>query len=218
LSSFRVAGADRPIIFSPDMVRRIQSGDKTQTRRVVKPPPVRVLRLDRSEPLVRLKARCEDGAVRWIECPHAVGDVLWIRESWHASFDWNGSVRSWHDVPAKARTERRCVSLVYEADGPAAADRWVTPVFMPRWAARLGVRIDAVRAEPLQDISAFDVRDEGVDPLPADRTLRDDTRDGPRDDPFVGAFRERWNHLHDRRGPSWADDPWVWVMDFTPLG
>jgi hypothetical protein len=212
----------RPVIFSPEMIRLIQSGEKTQTRRIVTPPPQHVLRVDTSSPRVTLTARVP-GATRpeRITCPHAVGDVLWIRESWTATFR-SGSLSDapWSEAEREDRTERRCTSLQYEADTEIShrAGEWVSPIFMPRWAARLAVRIDKVRIEPLQDMSAFDVRDEGLPLQPAAGRLPDADGTDEDDDlePAHVVFRARWNHIHSETARQWASNPWVWVFHFTP--
>ncbi len=213
----------RPIIFSPEMVRLILSGEKTQTRRIVTPPPQHVLRVDTSSPRPTLTTRVPSASTpQRITCPHAVGDVLWIRESWTATFRSGSGDAAWSDVERDDRTERRCTSLQYEADTeiPHQAGEWVSPIFMPRWAARLAVRIDKVRVEPLQDMSAFDVRDEGLPLRPSAGSLPDARSDetGWDDDlePAHVAFRARWNAIHSKAARQWASNPWVWVFHFTP--
>ncbi|PEN13859.1 hypothetical protein CRI94_07300 [Longibacter salinarum] len=207
----------RPIIFSPDMVRLILDGDKVQTRRVISPTPERVLRIDRSGSSLSVTARCEgESDLVDINCPHARDDVLWVRESWAATFRVGGDEVSWDRTARDTRTEKRCTSLRYEADAldlPQRSGEWVSPIFMPRWAARLSVRIDDVRAEQLQDLSAFDVTDEGLPLRPAAGALtaRHDALDPPQ-----AAFRSRWDHFQRRGGPTWDENPWVWVFSFTP--
>ena len=60
---------ERPIIFSSEMAKAILDGRKTQTRRVMKPQPDRIMP--------------HEG---WYElCPYGkVGDLLWVRETWMA--------------------------------------------------------------------------------------------------------------------------------------
>jgi len=207
----------RPIIFAPDMVRLIRDGDKVQTRRVITPAPDRVLRIDRSGATLEVTARCTGEAeLQLIPAPHARGDVLWVRESWTASFFVNGRETDWGNTEPDNRSESHCASLRYEADEPDMPRRpgdWVSPIFMPRWAARLAIRIDDVRVEQLQDLSAFDVTDEGLPLRPSAGALPDrhDTLDAPQ-----AAFRSRWNAFQPRGGPTWDDNPWVWVFAFTP--
>lgn len=214
----------RPIIFSPEMIRLIQTGEKTQTRRVVTPLPQHVLRVDTSSPRITLTARVDEaGKPQRIRCPHAVGDVLWIRESWTATFRSAGEQDAhWSVARRTDRTERRCTSIQYEADTelPHQSGEWVSPIFMPRWAARLAIRIEKVRVEPLQDMSAFDVGGEGLLHQPVAGTLPDaDSHppDGRADlEPAHQAFRARWNAIHSETTRRWASNPWVWVFHFTP--
>ena len=68
---------ERPILFNAEMVRAIRDGRKTQTRRVIKPQPIR----DYAE----LVSRCPYGAP---------GDKRWVRETWRDdSFDWEWGTR-----------------------------------------------------------------------------------------------------------------------------
>jgi len=215
----------RPMIFSPAMVALIQRGEKTQTRRLVTPPPIRVLRVTRRDALLTLRASCsDDDPPETIDCPHAVGDVLWIRERWTATFRRSGRDLSWHEVERDERTESLCSSIRYAADAidmPDRANEWVSPIFMPRWASRLSIRIEDVRAEELQDLSAFDVADEGLpqeisseSPGFASLSLHSDVDSAPRNCSRA-AFRERWNRIHARSGPAWEENPWVWVFSFS---
>jgi hypothetical protein len=152
-----------------------------------------------------------------------------VRESWQAWFLHDGHVAPWQDVPRAARTEARCRLLFYEADGPAGVSdaratmprRWVTPIFMPKWAGRLQLRLTDVRAEPLQDISLFDLRDEGVTPdaAPPGADAKAGALEAPSDDPYArheAAFRAQWDAVAADDAVTWAADPWVWVLTFTP--
>lgn len=215
--------SERPIIFSPSMVRTIYAGRKSQTRRVVTPPPARVSRVDRSARVPRLIVPGADP----VACPYGgPGDRLWVRERWNAWFRWDGDERPWHDVPTEARTERRCTTLFYAADGPHGASDtsgWVTPIYMPRWACRLRLRITGVRAEPLQDVSAFDVADEGI--VVASGAEENSALAGVGEttsdvlvNRYVDAFRDAWDALQSDRDHRWDANPWVWVVEFDPEG
>jgi hypothetical protein len=186
------ATKERPIIFSGPMVRAILDGSKTQTRRVMKPQPLS------AGPGV---------------CPYGrIGDRLWVRETWNT-----------------VNPEGEPTSILYKADGsvmyrpfPSAeagwkaeqdaesldAQRWNTPIFMPRWASRITLEVTDVRVERVQEISEEDAKAEGVKPDPNER-------------PYVEDFREDFEHLWDsinaKRGHSWESNPWVWAITFRKL-
>lgn len=175
------------------MVRAILEGRKTQTRRVVKPQPIRdafqgqhgdVVILGRVPARLRPHPENPEDPRRAvtdpIPCPYgAPGDRLWVREAWHL-------------CPKKDK-ERYC----YRADGICGAP-WKPSIFMPRWACRLELELTAVRVERVQEISADDACEEGID---------DD------DLPPECIYARLWDSINGKRAP-WASNPWVWVLEF----
>lgn len=213
--------ADRPIIFSGPMVRALLAGTKTQTRRVLSrswsvgygswlgksfDEAWSGFRFD--EAVANNEAGDPRLAVPWChpndepmsssECgvyrvrpPYAVGDRLWVRETWN--------------------TESCCDGLVaYRADGeapPHVKCVWRPPRFMPRWASRLTLVVTDVRVQRLQEITNADAIAEGFRPYANSATIDCATPD-PRDD-----FRAVWTSIH---GPdAWAENPWVAAITFT---
>ena len=197
---------DRPIIFSGPMVRAILAGRKTMTRRVchVSPGAVRVMRSVESPGTF-----CSwdaDGRLLDVDfrCPYgAPGDRLWVRETWAYYPDDDGP------------------DIVLMADGgPERVERWRPSIFMPRWASRILLRVEAVRVERLQEISDDDIEREGAI-----------LERGPRGE-FLSAFlgpngksqifdsprvlwSAGWDSINGKRpGCAWADNPWVWVVTF----
>jgi len=75
---------------------------------------------------------------------------------------------------------------------------------MPRWASRITLEITEVRVERVQEISLNDIRAEGI---PDDRA----TYNAPIQ---VEKFRTLWDSLNAKRGYSWSNNPWVWVITF----
>ncbi len=156
-----------------------------------------------------------------------IGDVLWVRETWqeydnHAPDDYpyicyraDGEWRQ-HD--------RRSVSspLVGYAAPQLGPGRWRPAIHMPKWAARLWLRITDVRVERLQDISDDDARAEGF-PLPGPQKTRQRVThpDGRKETSVVDAhffdarhnFCAVWEYLNGKRAP-WASNPWVYVYTF----
>ena len=137
---------ERPILFSGPMVRALLEGRKTQTRRVMKPQPKGMARLDTggSWPLA--------SGSEFMRCPYGVpGDRLWVRESWRK---------------ADSMTE----SVFYRADEEwNAGAGWKPSIHMPRWASRLTLEVTGVKVERVQEISERDAVAEGMPPSVPDQ-------------------------------------------------
>lgn len=183
---------ERPLLFSAPMVRAILEGKKTQTRRVVKG-----LALDWLTPPVAFSPAFVASAENRPICPYGyAGDRLWVRETWHR----------WPNPPG----------YIYRADVvdqllDTPKSGWRPSIFMPREACRLLLEISGVRVERLQEISDDDVMAEGLGrPLPPAGGEGFEIA-GPRE--RLG-YRLLWDALNAKRGYSWADNPWVWVLEF----
>ena len=185
--------SDRPILFRAEMVRAILKGDKTQTRRVIKPQPWvdnmgNACWKDRNfgqnanhVPHIKALASpipCID--TKRVLCPYgAPGDLLWVRETcWAESVGEGGDgVRyaadhAWRIIEnTQEASEAWCQLLQYGGDyghdNESNIGRRVPPIHMPRWASRITLRITDVRVERLQDISEDDARAEGATMRPA---------------------------------------------------
>ena len=198
---------ERPILFNGAMVRAILSGEKTQTRRALRPQPY----IDANGnfcwngsnfgqdtagvPLARtLASQIPSSRNGRVFCPFGkIGDRLWVRESWQFEINAMGSARE-EDGP-----------FVYAADtyqtGRRIEERWRPSIHMPRWACRLVLEITAVRVERLQAISTQDCLAEGI-------TTRFKVADAA--DDLRIQFRDLWNDT----GGDWDSNPWVWVIEF----
>jgi hypothetical protein len=151
---------ERPVLFSGEMVRAILDGTKRQTRRVVKPQPL--------EPHVTV----EEGQV-WAEsdasggwyatpCPYGQpGDLLYVRETFSLNHSGHVSHRgvlyqataltdqSHHGKWASCRDGEWFD--FYDRPMKGTERRWRPSIHMPKWAARIWLRITAVRVERVQD-------------------------------------------------------------------
>jgi hypothetical protein len=206
--------ADRPILFSGEMVRALLGGSKTMTRRVVKPQPehgISWITCDGSPAQSDWKLRDADGddTDSELRCPYGVpGDRLWVRETWGP-----------------------CAGgVVFRADGGTACPdggKWKPSIFMPRWASRITLEVVSVRVERLQDISEKDAKAEGLKGLTKDGQLVKygiPDRDGLPGTDDVGwpwsewnadpraAYRTLWESING--DGSWDANPWVWVVGF----
>lgn len=129
----RQTSTAKPIAFNAAMMRALLAGQKTQTRRPIRPLPVGVTTLDH-------RPWPADAAGRPITCRLATaGSTLWVREPW--AFAPDGSAR------------------LYEADlGPAAAATrsWKGGRFLPRDASRMLLDVKEVRPERLDELTDDD--------------------------------------------------------------
>jgi hypothetical protein len=203
--------SEKPILFSSPMVRAILAGQKTVTRRVV--PPKSIACAERWTP---------QSVRNCIPCPYDT-ERLWVRETWGALSPYES------DAPL-----REC-RIYYRAntgnDAPgdwAAAPKgerprnacWRPSIHMPRWASRITLAVESVRVERLHDITEEDARAEGAD----GGTCADCCVAGiGHPDPscpeclsYRAAFWLLWQSINGKRpGCAWADNPWVWRVQFS---
>lgn len=229
---------DIPIIYTGPMVRGLQAGTKTMTRRIMKPQPTETSRgwlwrdyewgADKKRPINALTG----GSLQ--PCPYGQpGDRHWVRETWAPDppcdgtwgyTAWAGSrIGQIAGVPERFRHARHCI---YAANWEHAPIRWTPPIHMPRWASRITLEVVRVRVERLQDITEADAIAEGcidegsVAVLKARRNLMAAPDvigvDGKVYPNAIAAFRALWERING--AGSWAANPWVWVIEFKPFG
>jgi hypothetical protein len=179
------------------MVRAILNGQKTKTRRVVKPQPRlcdNVTRIEHHE-----NQACDNwlakvneatlGIVN-IKCQYGqVGDRLWVKETHCKSLLGNVVYRS------------TCAGI---AKDNMRGGKWKPSIFMRRVDSRITLEIVSVRVERLQEITEEDAKREGVDGYFG-------TRDNS-DPAYRCAYRILWEKING--AGSWAANPWVWVVEF----
>lgn len=199
--------ADRPILFSAAMVQALLADRKTQTRRILKLPkwastdPSHIEFGASGAPEVI----CRDtGCLATLPLPYAVGDRLWVKETWRASYglDWHdealGRAPKPSDIPVGSVLE-------YLADGERELGGKIRPsLFMPRWASRLTLLVTEVRVERLNDISEADARAEGVYPI-CDHGVGNQHLHSI-------AFQQLWCSLHGEG--AWIANPWICAVSF----
>lgn len=145
-------------------------------------------------------------------CPFgAVGDRIWVRETWaRYNIDQNS-----HDLAYRATTP---------ADWPEEG-RWRPSIHMPRWASRILLEITNVRIERLNAISPEDAESEGLE-----RTNFTGFGDEPglpsypEPDVYFDPLKKQWKEYPPEAFAglwesiygegSWKANPWVWVIEF----
>lgn len=180
--------AERPILFSGDMVRAILDGRKTMTRRII---------------------RKQDDVLgpKGVKMPFVKGDVAWVRETWSAPYRY-----------ADLKPRDRGGSCWYWADGDPDHGDWTSPtpsIHMPRWASRITLEITDVRVQRLQSISEEDALAEGFHRLKATGRIvlnRGDQYVGRYWWNAKAAFAELWDSING--AGAWSANPWIWAISF----
>lgn len=206
---------ERPIIFSGEMVRAILDGRKTQTRRVIKGgfpnagafgglPPYRP-----GETSI-FGDEIWQGPI----CPYgAVGDRLWVKETWGESKirdrEIADRIRLIHHAwryRADAEVEQVQVFGRHDLKTKAELYKWRPSIFMPRRASRITLEITEIRVQRLHDISEEDAKAEGVTPEGMPDVFT----------PYRVQLKKRWNAINGNKHP-WESNPWVWAISFKRI-
>ena len=184
---------ERPILFSGPMVRAILAGQKTQTRRIVKP----------HECVEEMPENSELGVIAHAACPYGQpGDRLWVRETW-LHFDQAPRDTAYlEEIESESDPDIRAILL------GTFKGRWKPSIHMHRFRSRITLEVVSVRIERLQDISADDSRAEG-------HATRSSLPTEVNDDAASDWYMDLWESIN---GPgSWAANPWVWVVEFRRM-
>ena len=226
---------ERPIIFSGPMIRALLDGRKTQTRRtrgleqfneaandwkVIRPlqsvepfaDEGRTMEFpganSRSWLALKDARGISDMGYQPFSCPYgAVGDLLFVREAWQVWDEYANTPAAM--IPAEARRH-----VNYPADGNRWSTRTRPPMFMPHWAARITLEIEAVRAERVQQITCYDIRAEGVSCPEHDFPDGLCTSECPS---LRGAYANLWDSLNAKRGYGWDVNHFCWALTFRRI-
>ncbi|HDL7751764.1 TPA: hypothetical protein PXP51_004208 [Yersinia enterocolitica] len=205
---------EKPILFNSEMVNAILSGRKTQTRRIMKVQPSEHFHPQTIHGSMDFTAHWytpgvidKDGYLQparkdvfgvadedeGYTCPlGAVGDQLWVRETW-----------------ARYNIDQTSHDMAYRATAPADWPKdglWRPSIHMPRWASRINLLITGVRVERLNTISTGDAMAEGY---PVEREAT-----GGNLDAWLW-FRELWDGIYPDN--TFEVNPWCWVIEFERM-
>ena len=212
-----------PMIFNSEMVRALLDGQKSQTRRPVKPQPEPATShpdcsLDLSRPgqgrfrevwsTPSSSGRCHSDMGRMHVSPSgAAGDLIYVRET--TEVDEHATA---HAVLSRYAVDKQPVlySGCEDPEYNGSVAHWNYPrpvrpsVHMFRWASRLTLKITDVCIERVQDIRAEDCLCEGI-------KLRWMHRYADRE--IKSKFSDLWNSIYS----NWESNPWVWVYEFEVI-
>ncbi|WP_437123732.1 hypothetical protein [Klebsiella pneumoniae] len=161
----------------------------------------------------------------WHPCPFgAVGDRIWVRETWATLGNEDSCCVDWEGKLCKG--DERSAARIYRASceqRPGDYGLWSIPddaywkphtkehkfegawrpsIHMPRWASRILLEITNVRVERLQSITLGDICKEvgcGLyDFRPATYGFQ--------------VWEELWKSIYGAE--NWQANPWVWVISF----
>ncbi|MFA6848745.1 MAG: hypothetical protein WCS30_00165 [Selenomonadaceae bacterium] len=189
----------KPILFNTEMVKAILDGRKTVTRRVLKeyvPDDAEFgYTFFTLKGSISARGNFINGYGEKIyKLPHKVGDVLYVRETFATTM----------------------CDIFYKADDTDYDGNWRPSIHMPKEAARIFLKVTAVRVEKLKEITEADVVAEG-------------TKDGDKYIEVMGGdiayyhiacFEMLWNSTlkEKQTGPlspyRFCFNPWVWVIEF----
>ncbi|HDZ0731651.1 TPA: hypothetical protein RRT60_002774 [Klebsiella pneumoniae] len=239
---------ERGMIFNSEMVRAILDGRKTQTRRIMKVQPESnqlglLLITDSTK-------HSDIGKYHWAESNAtgnhvrsklfsspfgAVGERIWVRETWATLGNEDGCYVDWEDNLCKG--DERSAARIYRASceqRPGDYGLWSIPddaywkphtkehkfegawrpsIHMPRWASRILMEITDVRVERLNAISEEDARAEGIIDGGCLNCGEPEPCGCANPEPdATDAFAYLWQSIYGQ--DNWNANPWVWVIEF----
>jgi hypothetical protein len=212
---------ESPIIFSTPMVQAILEGRKTQTRRIIKPQPVKedwLFEWKGTRPKAKRDSRALassslEGLLKWMKyAKYNINDVLWVRETF--TIDSRGADGDNPGYYYKADMP------IYEDGYEIWPDSWKPSIFMPKDYARIWLQITDVKVERLKDISVDDSISEGIeiDSETPIGTLYKDYFQKKWKDVYANpqnSFKSLWRDINGK--DSWDANPWVWAITFKVL-
>ncbi len=232
LTRERVMKTAKPILFNTEMVRAIQDGTKTVTRRLIKPHfrdnECGFFTTAIAGKLFLCYSDEDDNETRRVKSPYQIGDILYVRETWAyvQYMDISGYV-----YRASEQAER-VIRICADKGKPL---KWHPSIHMPKEAARIFLRVTSVKVERLQDSffksgsAIFALLREGVDIGEQCREcidtygipccIDDESECGTLDE-VRSVFSDLWNGTikkSDLDKYGWSANPGVRVIEFERL-
>jgi len=168
--------SEHPIRFIGESVRAILDDRKSQTRRVIVPQPEwQAAGWKWTTKKVKLSAwpDIDDFLCELVQyCPYGkVGDLLWVKEIFRYARIGLGCGGSATCVDYKVdnglinfKTKAgKYTKLKSNKDKQGRCAKWRSPIFMPKWAARIWLETTGIRVEKINEISNKDIICEGFD-------------------------------------------------------
>ncbi|HIW82692.1 MAG TPA: hypothetical protein H9742_14420 [Candidatus Acetatifactor stercoripullorum] len=222
--------AIKPILFNTEMVRAILDGRKMVTRRVCKDgndftvPDMSFYDADRRTYAVHNYADKEHRvqlSTAERSCPICPGDMLYVRETYCPNY-FDGHIAGYRSGD-NMRGNRNAYKADYHKEivGDVVPEpKWRPSIHMPKEAARIWLKVTAIRVERLQDITEEQANAEGISEEWAmnwwEPTYYDPDSGGyPKyRDTFAFDLWDTTIKKADLDRYGWDANPWVWVIEF----
>lgn len=192
----------KPILFNTEMVRAILNGEKTQTRRIMKPQPM----FYNGRKYIFKDSDCPK---KWEQCDNIIdtyryqkGDILYVRETWSEGLEEGTYIYKADDKLADNPLFEYSTKLIYKPS-----------IHMPKEAARIFLKVTNVRITNLQDITDEEAKKEGAN-------FKNGKNVGWKEKmerTAIQRFAEIWDKTIKKNELdiySWRANPWVWVIEF----
>jgi len=135
---------------------------------------------------------------------YQVGETVYIKEAWWTPPHNRNESHNQNIVSYRA--------IIVENAGEEAAqrNRWLSPLFMPQWAARYFIKILSVTPQRLQEITEEDAEAEGFAGYNIGQIYLRETGNYP---VFaLGVFVWAWDSINPKY--PWKFNPWAWRYEF----
>ena len=179
------------ICFKEDMFNAIIDGKKTQTRRVIKPQLIKDLHQETETGLYYWRNRLHDIQSILANSRYKVGEIVYLKEPYNNTYFVDGEI-------------------VYKYDNDFFVNqlriKWKNKLFMPVKYARYFIKITDIEVKRLQNISAMNIIEEGIE-----RSKLTDACLRVKDE--INRFKILWNSIH-KNEYTWDDNPFVFVYNF----
>lgn len=198
-------------IFKPEMRKANRDGLKSITRRVIDPQPIHGLKQGALDAhWYDTDYECIGHMGPYVKCPYGrPKDIVYMREP----LVQVGAYAFYKD------DSQPVISLI---TGEMVQWRWkvktLSGMFMPGEAARFIYRYESIRVERVQEITRDDAKAEGVSGVWVNPPANEDHYQRVTLNPYVANYSVLWDEINGERGFGWDVNPWVWVLEYTPIG